>query len=254
MLDDIFATLVWLKKPLKVPDLPRYMIVADCYATLNPPDELWERYLEEIDRLQHEKEISEDDYTVLRHSIEIKRLLMDVTRGDPDAFVVGTIDEVLKRYQAELRADLEEAVRLEKDRRTAAEIEKDKACQALLLGRSRQQERLCGIARRMAAWFTRGLEVAALATLCTGVYFTIPDTLPRLPHGWQSLVPSSLILLVGVVGLLNFWRGATLKGWLEVIEDRLSDVIECFLVSRLLPGPMSSVADDHQGQPPQEAQ
>ena len=46
--DHVLTTLLWLKKPLSAPDLPRKRIIADCYAALNPPDSLWRRFLTEI--------------------------------------------------------------------------------------------------------------------------------------------------------------------------------------------------------------
>src|SRR5207249_4866764 len=47
-LDHVLAMIVWLKTPLKAPNLPRVRIIADSYAALNPPVALWKEYLDEI--------------------------------------------------------------------------------------------------------------------------------------------------------------------------------------------------------------
>ena len=61
MHDHTFSTLIWLKTPLKAPDLPTKRMIADCFAALNPSDALWKAYLQEIDRLQQRGNISEHD-------------------------------------------------------------------------------------------------------------------------------------------------------------------------------------------------
>ena len=48
----IMATLAWLKKPQKAPDLPQSVVIADCYAALSPSDALWMKYLEEVENLK----------------------------------------------------------------------------------------------------------------------------------------------------------------------------------------------------------
>ncbi|MCH8815847.1 MAG: hypothetical protein IH957_12290 [Chloroflexi bacterium] len=100
------ATLAWLKKPGDAPDLPRKQILADAYAALEPANDLWKAYMEEIERLQASGGVTAEDYALLRYSTEAKTALMDETRGLPEAFAPGIVQEVLDRARSEVRADL----------------------------------------------------------------------------------------------------------------------------------------------------
>ena len=64
-------------------------MVADCYAALSPPDELWQAYLTEIDKLERLGDITRDDYEILRRTGEAEQMLMDITMGQPSAYVEG---------------------------------------------------------------------------------------------------------------------------------------------------------------------
>lgn len=89
------ATLLWLKRPLEAPDLPRKRLLADCYAAMRPTEELWERFLDTLDRLRASGDLREDDYHRLRHVQGVRETLMDATRGDPDRMTVGTVETLL---------------------------------------------------------------------------------------------------------------------------------------------------------------
>ncbi|MEE8513014.1 MAG: hypothetical protein V3S36_10260, partial [Acidiferrobacterales bacterium] len=81
MTDHALTTLLWLKKPLSAPDLPRRRLIADYFAALRPDERFWKSYLAEIDKLERDGQLSHDDYFALRHSLEAKQALMDLTRG-----------------------------------------------------------------------------------------------------------------------------------------------------------------------------
>jgi hypothetical protein len=116
------TTLVWLKRPMVAPDLPQKIIVADCYAALNPTDSLWRNYVREIDRLQAKGDITADDYYILRYSSEARSALMELTLADTSAFAEGTVEEVLERARTAMRSQL--AVELEKERVMRMEAER----------------------------------------------------------------------------------------------------------------------------------
>jgi hypothetical protein len=84
--DYTLTNLLWLKQPTKAPDLPRKRIIADCFATIQPSEKLYRKYLSEIDKLKINEQISNDDYFLLRHSLEAKSSLMEITLGEEEAF------------------------------------------------------------------------------------------------------------------------------------------------------------------------
>lgn len=98
--EDEFVTLLWLKKPLAIPNFPMQRIICDAYAAMEPSRVNWERYLEELDRLLEDESISEDTYFYFRYSSAAKDALMAETRGQPLA--VADLDAIFRRVQAQL--------------------------------------------------------------------------------------------------------------------------------------------------------
>lgn len=95
ILDTDLATLLWLKKPLDRPDLPRKQIMADCYATLRPNPAVWDRWLEEIDRTAAAGAYSDAHLDYIRFSPDAQRVLMDLTMGDASVIEQDTVAEVV---------------------------------------------------------------------------------------------------------------------------------------------------------------
>ena len=106
--DYTLTNILWLKRPMESPELPRKRIIADCYAATQPDERMWRRYLGEIDKLSKEQELSVDDCYVLRYSLEAKQALMELTRGDVDVFSRGTVKEILDLIKARMREEYRE--------------------------------------------------------------------------------------------------------------------------------------------------
>ncbi len=108
--DAALTTMLWLREPHAMPDLPKDRLIADAYAALNPKPELWRKYIEEIDRLRSSGGLEEEDAVYLRYGREAQEALMDETRGDPEAFTAGTVSEVLQRAQEVTKARADKRV------------------------------------------------------------------------------------------------------------------------------------------------
>ena len=105
-LDSELATVAWLKKPAVAPNLPRKQLIADCYAASYPSDDLWTKYLDEIDRLESQDSFSDEMYYALRYSVEARRLLMDITSGETGTVNPQTIGRVLDGVKRTLTAEV----------------------------------------------------------------------------------------------------------------------------------------------------
>ena len=127
------TTLCWLKAPLQAPDLPRKQILADCYAAMQPGDELWSRYLNEVDRLKEAGDVTQEDYDTLRYSIDARRALMNQTLGSSESFTLGTVAEVLKDHARQVH----EGQALEELRRVRAGADQEAARADSLEGKLR---------------------------------------------------------------------------------------------------------------------
>lgn len=100
--------LAWVKRPMSAPDLPKHMLIASSYASLNPSRTLWQRYLEALARRREKGELSDEEYQFLRSSREARQALMDKTLGEEGAFSAGTVDEVLAHAKRVIQAEAEE--------------------------------------------------------------------------------------------------------------------------------------------------
>jgi hypothetical protein len=182
ILDHALTTIVWLKDPARAADLPRRQMVADSFAAMNPPDALWQRYVAEIDRLEERSEISEEEFALLRYSMDARRALMDLTLGDEDVFTTGTISQVLEYARQRAARD--------------AKVEGERAAE------ERQRARYRDVANRTGtyvAWFFFGL--AALA-LIVGAVVATAGPLGDVPALLRAVL-SACVLFGAIFGIAN---------------------------------------------------
>ena len=79
--DFSLANMAWLKAPIGAPDIPTTQILSISYAALKPSNELLNRYMREIDRLEYSGEISVQDHQILRSSPLVIQEIMHLTLG-----------------------------------------------------------------------------------------------------------------------------------------------------------------------------
>jgi hypothetical protein len=108
--DISFTTQLWLRKTDDRPDVPRKFLIAESFAALNPPPELWHRYVMRIAQRRESGDITDEQVKALVFSAEAKEGLLEVTHGDPDRLDDGSVAELLARYEARLKAPLAEQV------------------------------------------------------------------------------------------------------------------------------------------------
>jgi hypothetical protein len=213
--DHALTSLLWLKRPLEAPDLPKMRIAADCYAATQPDERLWRLYLAEIDRLTKAGQVTADDYYMLRHSLEAKAALMELTLGDDAAFSQGTVPEILdmvrSRLQADLRGQLAE---------TEAKLKSAEAQRIKQIARIREQ------ATKYAARLALAAQSLALILLIAGGFMTFPWKLPSPSTAWGRYLLSFSQIAVGVFSCVNLACGVTVQGVVRKLELALARHIE----------------------------
>ncbi len=117
------TTQVWVRAPGARPSLPRKLLIADSFAALNPSNQLWDKYLSTIDRLEKQGEVTSDQVTALIFSTVARAEFLDLTLGDPDAVKEETVTEVLARVVQHLATPVVEEV----EGRAAAERSSNEA-------------------------------------------------------------------------------------------------------------------------------
>jgi hypothetical protein len=199
MTDVAITAELWVRSSDRKPDLPRRLLIADCYSGLNPGPELWERWVGHIVKLREREVVTDEQLQALIYHQQTKVLLYEVSHGDPNNVDDAAVAEVLARYEAELRRPAEEAAESAEAARVTAEAE-----QARLTGevahltawrREREEAEkaeaarraaLRGKARRVGGHAGAGLALAAFVVLgLTGIV-----------HGRTAWATSSVLVVL----------------------------------------------------------
>jgi hypothetical protein len=229
--DHTISTIAWLKQPVRAPDLPREMVIADCFAALNPSDALWREYLAEIEKLEQLGEITRADYEILRYAAEAESVLMDVTMGDPDAFAEGTVRQVLERAKETIsREALEE--------RDAAQAEAQEARQdadRLRHERAEQERAIHYRASRLAHWFVLLTGGLVTVLLVVGLVLSLPTPLADVGSHLPQVVVFIVLAAVTAMVFGNLIWGTTLRGFLRSLELAVQNRVGRVLRRLLLP-------------------
>jgi hypothetical protein len=119
MVDVSLTTRLWLAKPSESEGAPRKMLIAECYAALNPPHAVWKKYLEKIAARRKAGEVTDEQVKTLVFSSAAQEGLFEVIRNDPDLINDQTPLEVIKRYEETIRGPIEiETRRVEEELQT----------------------------------------------------------------------------------------------------------------------------------------
>ena len=129
--DYSLANVAWLKAPMKRPLLPEKETLAFCYAALEPPKELFKKYVEMMDSLKEKKNISEEEHAILRMSPMAHKELMDLTLGEERALTGASLRDILSRVKESLideqkKVSAEERTKIEEQLKILTRTYKDK--------------------------------------------------------------------------------------------------------------------------------
>lgn len=229
-LDYEVTTLCWLKSPLQAPELPRKQILADCFAAMQPGDELWSAYLNEVERLHEAGGVTEEDYDTLRFSIDARRALMDRTLGRAQTFSAGTVAEVLDHARR-----VHQGHALDEARRARAEAteagEHRQRAEARL---DAMRDRIASRSQRQAHALIRACEVLlALLGLVGFLYAGLGLWLDPPGGLLRVLVAVAAIVAMAISVASGFW-GHSLGSVARRAENRLGQVLAERLIRDLV--------------------
>jgi hypothetical protein len=243
-LSDI-TTLAWLKRPVSAPDLPRLRVIADCYTAIQPSAHLMDTYYQQSVKLLESGRIGDEEIFQLRYGLEERRILMQLTHGDPknvtDENVLAVLDRGAERQRREGRKEADDEygrklADLERKWRTA---EADAVSSAEVLGQAQELEarQLESRARRHAQLIVWSPLVAVFALVILVLASNAPWFGPDLKDapvfssfaGWLPRWVAGVALLA-TVGL-TAW-GTTWGGWLTSISQVLRPPVQAFLLRR----------------------
>ncbi|MFC1905625.1 hypothetical protein ACFLXL_02315 [Chloroflexota bacterium] len=254
--DYTVTNLLWLKKPFSAPDLPRKRIIADCYAATQPDDRLWRHYLAEIEKLQKNGEISTDDYYMLRHSIEAKQAVMELTFGEDYAFTQGTIPEILEFTKEKIRAEIlgkmeaervinEEAAEArtieaaEKQRQLEGQLETEiklrkQVEESYKAAQVSETERLSRVSLRANFWaliISEVLKYIILVVLLLGSLYPFLCQLPPFTTSYAIYIIAFFAVVFLLWGVANIVWGRTVHTTLRNFEVWLARILNRIILS-----------------------
>ena len=214
MTDYALGNVLWLKDPGVASDLPRKQLIASAYAAMQPSEVLWKAYLAEIAKLQEEGGISSEDYFLLRYSIGIKAMLMELTQGEQSEFTEGTPLEILqiaKQQQTEefhrtIKGKEEEVAKVQSELQESEEKHWQTRMRAIDLGRK------MGAAVR---WTIFGLVVPPVI-FTLGISWAAGSSMVNSPIESQ-LVDSVGVAVTGLI-IWNLVQGKSVVALAEAIE------------------------------------
>ena len=225
--DYALTNVLWLKKPMSAPDLPRKYVIAECYAAMEPGESLWRKYFEKVEQLKERKELSEEQYYLLRSSQSARAELADITMGDEEAFTDGTPQQILQKIEQHIRKQDLAELAVEREKREQAELEltaeRDRNRereQALILNAARK-------ARRIASWVSRAIYGVITGLVLTGSIYALIG--PRL--GWWNWGLFALAISFVLLSVGNLILGTKIKDYISYIEDRIANGIQKMFLS-----------------------
>jgi hypothetical protein len=209
MTDVALTAQLWVRSSSRKPDLPRRLLIADCYSALGPGPALWERWVSHIVKLRERNELTEEQLQTLIYHQQTKALLYEVVRGRPENVSDEAVAEVLARYEAEVRRPGEDEARAA---HAASEREHDELAQKVVeLSRwKRNQEAENERARRRQAGrrtaVRRFAGLAAAAVMATA-YAVFALSGPIGGKFWWATSTTLLVLCCAASVSLGFRRG-----------------------------------------------
>jgi hypothetical protein len=104
--DFSLANIVWIKSPLKHPNIPMRLLLTHCYSALKPSEDLWNRFVDELKKLREAGKITPAQHEYLRYELRVRDELMNLTLGDEEQVSEQVVVKILERHEEEITLPL----------------------------------------------------------------------------------------------------------------------------------------------------
>jgi len=216
--DFALANVAWLKTPLGAPDLPKSELIATSYAALEPGNKLWSKYLEEIEKLETQEDITSRDHEILRYSLVARDELMYLTLGSEEALTVQTVTGILENAKRSLAKEQQELLDEEKKSHEQTKLEKEKLEQQI----ADRNKRWYWVSERWGTWSARIVKVSLVTLLIIFVILLgIPSqAITGIPLLYNIIFIGTIFM--GIWGVLNLYCGLNIKNLCACIQRNIS--------------------------------
>lgn len=211
---DIFlGSLIWVQNPARIVSSSSKRILAQCYAAIQPSDQLVSKYIEYIERLQKNNSLNNEEYaSAITYAVALD-ILQNHTLGDPNMLGEKDAEDVAKETLSRIRDEARKSELDERRKREDAENQNNIIIDHIE-ARARHVGRVVG---KVVNWlittiFIIGSLVAFISTQC-----------------WSKYI---LIAAMICCTILNIKRSWTIDGFSLWIQNTSKDVIVRFLMPR----------------------
>jgi hypothetical protein len=256
--DYSLANVAWLKAPMKRPSLPEKETLAMCYAAMEPSKTLFNKYVQTMNILRDQGNISPEEHAILRLSPVAQRELMDITLGEEESLTGNSLKAILDRvkesYITEQKKTLQEErshfesqlelatesiknqknkhekeIEYQKELKRQSDEEKDR----LLKEQHKTELATSHRAKSLAKIFIRTIMYIIIALLLLGGFASagyFPDHfLGYLIPKW---IPISIAIIAIIWGLYNWVNGKSLRSLSQKYEYALTLKIFAWLTGK----------------------
>lgn len=168
--DYTLTTLLWVKNPEVNPNLPRKRIIADCVASMQPPERIMNKYLESIKELWISGELSEGDYSMLKVSQEARQILMDETQGDEDVLTNAKIYEIVELTKQKISKLKDDVIEI-KEKLIDEQVREIKQYQDQLEQKTAEDEALREKQMKRSEMYSHNIHIGIF--ICISLFFCI---------------------------------------------------------------------------------
>lgn len=218
--DFSLANMAWLKAPLGACDLQRIELLSMAYLSLQPSNELLQKYLTEIEKMQKDELLSDSDYFLLTCQINNSELV-EYTLGNEEALTSETIMSLLERIKTEIRG--KEALKL-----ASEESNHEKTKTELLITKKELNESKSELSKITEKISWNAKDYANRIIKCIEgfmVCLIILGLLPQLPcvssflseYEWINWISFVVAVLSGI----SLLTGLCIFNWLEKCRKHL---------------------------------
>ena len=193
------TNLLWLKKPMALPDLPMQTVIAQSYSLLDNPD-LWEKFLQKINQLKEKGNITEAEFEYLRGSESVvEKILTEETLGDSSRL---ESDQKVYKICEEAKRKITRAAKREITRAAKREITQEakrKITQEAMEKVAVVEKELSDIKKNHHAV---SISIARVATIIS--YAVLAALLFILQYFLQETIITVFVTILSITGLCTY--------------------------------------------------
>jgi hypothetical protein len=209
--DTFLGSLIWVQHPARIVSSSSKRILAQCYAAIQPSDQLVSKYLEYIERLKQNNSLNSEEYaSAITYAVALD-ILQNHTLGDPDMLGEKDAEDVARETLYRIRDEARKSEIDERMRREEAENQHNMICDHIS-ARALSIGRIVGVAANF---------------LITGIFIIGSVGVFYATQHWSKYIFIGAMLCCTVLNIKRSW---TIDQFSLCIQKTSADVITRFLM------------------------